>query len=94
MHLETTLQVVPLMSPERGFPMQKVCTALMVKSDGRVLAAGSDGCCYVLDAESLQQDARHILHPSQTGYTLHLFMRFAVHIFHGALAFSPFAWIG
>ena len=61
------LQALPLLSPERGCPMQKVCTALLLDRLGRLLAASSDGCCYLLDAESLQQDARHILHPSQSG---------------------------
>lgn len=61
------LQALPLLSPERGCPMQKACTALLLAGPGRLLAAASDGCCYLLDAESLQQDARHILHPSQSG---------------------------
>ena len=61
------VQGLPLLSPERGCPMQKVCTALLLDRLGRLLAASSDGCCYLLDAESLQQDARHILHTSQSG---------------------------
>ncbi len=61
------MQVLPLLSPERGFPMQKGCRALLIDKLGRLLAAASDGCCYLLDAESLHQDARLILHPSQTG---------------------------
>ncbi len=63
----TLMQVLPLLSPERGFPMQKGCRALLIDKQGRLLAAASDGCCYLLDAESLHQDARLILHPSQTG---------------------------
>ncbi len=47
--------------------MQKGCRALLIDKLGRLLAAASDGCCYLLDAESLHQDARLILHPSQTG---------------------------
>ncbi|KAL0024576.1 hypothetical protein WJX79_010339 [Trebouxia sp. C0005] len=60
-------KVLPLLSPDRGFPMQKGCRALLLDKLGRLLAAASDGCCYLLDAESLHQDARLILHPSQTG---------------------------
>lgn len=63
------LQVPPLLSPEHGFPMQKACTALLIDALGRLLAASSDGCCYVLDPETLQRTARLILHPSQTGWT-------------------------
>jgi len=68
-HLPCTLlmQVLPLLSPERGFPVQKGCRALLLDKLGCLLAAASDGCCYLLDAESLHQDARLILHPSQTG---------------------------
>lgn len=68
------MQVLPLLSPERGFPMQKGCRALLIDKLGRLLAAASDGCCYLLDAESLHQDARLILHPSQTGFTFPLLM--------------------
>lgn len=50
--------------------MQKPCSGLLLNAQGRLLAAGSDGCCYVLDAESLQQNSRLILHPSQTGKPL------------------------
>lgn len=50
--------------------MQKPCSGLLLNAQGRLLAAGCDGCCYVLDAESLQQDSRLILHPSQTGKPL------------------------
>ncbi len=68
-HLPCTLlmQVLPLLSPERGFPVQKGCRALLLDKLGCLLAAASDGCCYLLDAESLHQDARLVLHPSQTG---------------------------
>ena len=52
--------------------MQKACSGLLLNAQGRLLAAGSDGCCYMLDAESLQQDARFPLHPSQTGKLLPL----------------------
>ena len=52
--------------------MQKACSGLLLNAQGRLLAAGSDGCCYVLDAESLQQDIRLPLHPSQTGQLLPL----------------------
>ena len=61
------MQVPPLLSPEQGFPLQKPCTALLLDALSRLLAASSDGCCYVLDAETLQRTARLILHPSQTG---------------------------
>ena len=47
--------------------MQKACTALVLDKLGRLLAAGSDGCCYLRNPESLQQEAKLILHPSQTG---------------------------
>lgn len=47
--------------------MQKVCTALLLDRLGRLLAACTDGCCYVLNPETLHQDAKLILHPSQTG---------------------------
>ncbi len=69
-HLPCTilLQVLPLLSPDRGFPMQKGCRALLIDKLGRLLAAACDGCCYLLDAESLHQDARLTLHPSQTGF--------------------------
>ena len=47
--------------------MQKACTALVLDKVGRLLVAGLDGCCYLLNPESLQQEAKLILHPSQTG---------------------------
>lgn len=50
--------------------MQKTCSGLLLGAGGRLLAAASDGCCYMLDAESLQQEARHPLHPSQRGKLL------------------------
>ena len=50
--------------------MQKVCTGLLLGSQGSLLAAGSDGCSYLLDAESLRQEGRLPLHPSLTGKPL------------------------
>lgn len=47
--------------------MQKCCTVLLLDPLGRLLAASADGCCYILDPETLQRTARLILHPSQTG---------------------------
>lgn len=63
-------QALTLLSPERGFPMQKVCTGLLLGPAGSLLAAASDGCCYILDAESLRQESRLPLHPSLTGKPL------------------------
>ena len=40
---------------------------LLLSPAGRLLAAASDGCCYLLDPESLRQEARLPLHPSLTG---------------------------
>ena len=65
-------QALPMLSPERGFPLQKTCSGLLLNAQGRLLAAGTDGCCYLLDAESLQQEAILPLHPSQTGKLLPL----------------------
>ncbi|KAL3139283.1 hypothetical protein ABBQ38_003623 [Trebouxia sp. C0009 RCD-2024] len=70
--LPSKTKAMPLLSPQRGFPMQKTCSGLLLSAAGKLLAAASDGCCYVLDAESLQQEARHPLHPSQRGKLLTL----------------------
>ena len=56
-----------MLSPEQGFAMQKPCTGLLLDALGRLLASSSDGCCYVLDPETLQRIARLILQPSLTG---------------------------
>lgn len=61
------LQVPPLLSPEQGFPMQKACTGLLLDALGRLLASSSDGCCYLLDPETLQRTAKLILQPSLAG---------------------------
>ena len=65
--LPTPLQVPPLLSPEQGFPMQKACTGLLLDALDRLVVSSSDGCCYLLDPETLQRTARLILHSSLTG---------------------------
>ena len=68
--------------------MQKVCNALMLDLLGRLLAGGSDGCCYVLQPESLHQDDKIILHPSQTGKSF-MHICFLSQLITSCMAFLP-----